>query len=67
MNKRSKIENYLQHIELELKNLREFKGAVTYMRYFATSKFSRSLVQKKNFSLIWQVVFQLGYVFCQER
>ena len=29
-------------------------------------KFSSSLVHKKNFSLIWQVVFKLGYVFCQE-
>ena len=28
------------------------KGAVTDMRYFARSKFSRSLVNKKNFSLI---------------
>ena len=67
MNKRSKTENYLTTHRIKLKNLREFKGAVTYMRYFARSKFSRSLVQKKNFSLIWQVVFQLGYVFCQER
>ena len=43
------------------------KGAATDMRYFARSKFSRSLVHKKNFSLIWQVVFKLGYVFCHER
>ena len=42
-----------------------FKGAVTDMRYFARCKFSTSLVDKKNFSLIWQVVFKLGYVFCQ--
>ena len=35
------------------------------MRYLARSKFSRSLVHKKNFSFIWQVVFKLGYV-CQE-
>ena len=28
---------------------------------------SSSLVHKKNFSLIWQVIFKLGYVFCQER
>ena len=32
------------------------------MRYFAKSKFSGSLVHKKNFSLIWQVVFKSGYV-----
>ena len=44
-----------------------FKGAVTDMRYLARSKFSRSLVHKKNFSLIWQVVFELGFLFCQER
>ena len=45
----------------------KLKAAATDMRYFARSKFSRSLVHKKNFSLIWQVVFKLGYVFCQER
>ena len=38
---------------------------MTDMRYFARSKFSRSLVHKKNFSLIWQVVLKLEYVFCQ--
>ena len=32
------------------------KAAATVMRYFARSKFSRSLLHKKNFSLIWQVV-----------
>ena len=37
-----------------------FKVAATDMRYFAKSKLSRSLVHKKNFSLIWQVVFKLG-------
>ena len=40
------------------------KGAVTDMRYFAKSKFFRSQVQKKNFSMIWEVVSDLGYVFC---
>ena len=34
-----------------------FKGTATDMRHFARSKL---------FSLIWQVVFKLGYVFCQE-
>ena len=43
------------------------KGAVTDMRYFARSKFSRSLVHKKNVSLIWHVVFKLGHVFRHER
>ena len=43
------------------------KVAVRDMRYFTRSKYSRSLVDKKNFSVIWQVVFKLGYVFCQER
>ena len=41
---------------------RLFEAAATDMRYFARSKFSRSLVHKKNFSLIWQVVFKSGYV-----
>ena len=43
------------------------KVAATDMRYFTRSKCSRSLVRKKNFGLMWQVVFKLGYVFCQER
>ena len=30
----------------------KLKAAATDMRYFARSKFSRSLVHKKNFSLI---------------
>ena len=37
----------------------------TDMRYFASSKFSKSLVHKKNFSLVWQVLFKLEYLFCQ--
>ena len=45
----------------------KIKVAVTNMRYFARSKFSRSLVHKRNFSLIQKVVFKLEYVFCQER
>ena len=40
-----------------------FKVAAPDMRYFASSKFSRSLVHKKNFSLIREVVFKLGYFF----
>ena len=32
------------------------------MRYFARSKFSRRLVNHKNFSLISQVVFESGYL-----
>ena len=36
------------------------KAAATDMRYFATSKFFGSLVHKKNFGLIWKVVFELG-------
>ena len=34
------------------------KVAATDMRYFARSKFSTSLVHKKSFSLILQVVFK---------
>ena len=37
------------------------------MSYLATSKFFMSLVHKKNFSLICQVVLKLEYVFCQGR
>ena len=40
-----------------------FKGAATDMRYFSRSKFSSSLVHKKNFSLIRQVIFKAGYFF----
>ena len=36
------------------------------MRYFARSKLARSLVHRKKFSLIRQVFFKLGYVFCQK-
>ena len=32
------------------------------MRYFARSKFSRRLVNQKNFSLISQAVFESGYL-----
>ena len=35
------------------------------MRYFASSKFSWSLVYKKYFGLILAVVFKLEYLFCQ--
>ena len=45
----------------------ELKDAATDVRYFARSKLSRSLIHRKNFSVLWQVVFKLGYVFCQER
>ena len=38
------------------------KVAATNMRYFARSKLSGSLVHKKNFSLMWEAVFKLGYL-----
>ena len=47
--------------------LYSIKGAVTDLRYYVRSKFSRSLVHWKDLTLIWEVVFKLGYVFCQER
>ena len=47
----------------QLLSISSLKGAATDMGYFARSKFSRSLVHKKNFSLIGQVVFKVGYVF----
>ena len=37
---------------LKITHVFAVKGAATDMRYFAWSKFSRSLVHKKNFSLI---------------
>ena len=62
------ISDYTLSIEKDTEaSIRVFKDTATDMRYFAKSKFSRSLVHKKSFSLIWQVVFKLGYVFCQER
>ena len=43
----------------------EIKGVATDMRYFRRIKFSWSLVQKKNFGLIWLVAFKLEYLLCQ--
>ena len=37
------------------------------MRYFVRNKFFESFVHKKNFGLIWQVVFKLGYLFLHGR
>ena len=42
-----------------------FKVAWANMIYFARNKFLRSLVHKKNFGLIWQIVFKLEYLFYQ--
>ena len=39
------------------------KATVTDMSYFAKSTFSRSLVHKKDFDFIRQVVFSLEYLF----
>ena len=39
------------------------KVAVIDMRHLARSKFSRSLVRKKNFGLMWREVFKLDYLF----
>ena len=44
-----------------------FKSAATDRRYFARNKLSMSSVPNKNFSLLWQIVFKLEYIFCQER
>ena len=43
------------------------KAAATDMKHLEGAKISRSLVYKKHFTLIWQVVFKLGYLFSQER
>ena len=44
---------------------RVIKVAATDIRYFERSKLSRSLVQEK-FQLDRQVLFKLGYLFCQQ-
>ena len=44
-----------------------FKVTLTDATYFTRIKFLKSLVQKKHFGLIWQVVFKLEYLYCQER
>ena len=49
-----KSEEPLQGVELQKKKKhRKIKVAETDMRYFARSKISKSLVNKKHFSLIW--------------
>ena len=40
---------------------RAVKVAATDMRYFVKSTFSRGLVRKQNFDLVWQAVFILKY------
>ena len=47
----SKVKN----TKIRFANIR-FKVATADMRYFARSKFSKSLIQKKNFSLVWEVL-----------
>ena len=47
--------------------MRELKAATADMRYSARSKFSMSLVHKKSFGLIWEVVFKLRYLFYNAR
>ena len=37
------------------------------MRYSARCTFSRNLVHRKNFGLVWQVAFKLRYLFRQGR
>ena len=39
------------------------EAAARDLKYFASSKFFKSLV----FGLIWQVVFKLRYLFCKVR
>ena len=54
-------------VEILWATISDIKAAATDTRYFTRSKLSRSLVHKKNFNLMWQVVLKLGYLFCQER
>ena len=50
---------YIDHVIKKVVSM-IFKVVVTDV---AGSKFFRSLVHKKNFGLIWQLVFKLGYLF----
>ena len=61
------INNLDMFLDKGLLTILFLKGAATEIGYFARSKFFRSQVHKKTFSLIWQVVLELVYVFCQER
>ena len=54
---------YIDHVIKKVVSM-IFKVVVTDV---AGSKFFRSLVHMKNFGLIWQLVFKLGYLFFQGR
>ena len=54
------------NIKMLYSNLSFIKAAATDIRYLARSNFSRSLVPKKKFSLIWLLVFKLCHIFGQE-
>ena len=54
------------NIKMLYSNLSFIKAAATDVRYLARSNFSRSLVPKKKFSLIWLLVFKLCHIFGQE-
>ena len=41
-----------------------FKAAGTDMKYFSKSKFLKSLVYKKKFTLMWMAVSKLEYLSC---
>ena len=43
------------------------KFSARNIRCFARSKFVTSLVHKKNFGLIWHVIYKLEFSFCQGR
>lgn len=58
---------YTVAVNEELAQFHGIKVTATDLRYLARCKISRSLVRKKRFSLIRQVVFKIEYLFSQGR
>ena len=65
--KRLYSRKYTVAVNEELSQSHGIKVTATDLRYLARCKISRSLVRKKTFGLIRQVVFKLEYLFSQGR
>ena len=65
--KRLYSRKYTVAVNEELSQFHGIKVTATDLRYLARCKISRSLVRKKTFGLIRQVVFKLEYLFSQGR
>ena len=62
------VTGFLTVLPLKITEIMPSKQLKLERRYEVFFKeLSRSFVHKKHFSLIWQVVFKLGQLFCQER